>query len=327
MLEQVLDPPCLPARDAHGHKGTFGTVAVVGGCGASPGGDGRVMIGAPALVANAALRTGCGLAVLMMPGPILSAAMSIAPCATAVELPVHGDGTLDASGAVARLDAQLAGTRCLAVGPGLGAVNARDPAGGPAALVLRAIWQEDVPLVLDADGLNLLAGMTNPTMDFHASAVLTPHPGEYRRLAATFAIDADPVDPEQRPRAAAELAQRLGCVVVLKGPRTVVSDGRRYFENPTGNATLAVGGSGDVLTGVIGSLIAQFSPRFSMPQPVGKDPCARDLFECARLGVYLHGLAADRWARHHGDAGMLATDLIDELPATLAYLRRPDAVQ
>ncbi|MCK4873219.1 MAG: NAD(P)H-hydrate dehydratase [Phycisphaerales bacterium] len=307
MIEQVHEPPCLPPRDPDGHKGTFGTVAVVGG---HSGDDGTVMIGAPCLAANAALRCGAGLAVLMMPATVLRFGMQIAPCATAVELPVDDDDRVRGSEAVQRIDAMLPTIDCLAVGPGLG----MDKTGGAPAIVLRAIWQEDVPIVIDADGLNQLATMPNAAADFHASAVLTPHPGEYRRLAASLSIDADPVNPRTRPEAAALLAQRLGCIVVLKGPGTIITDGQRFCENPTGNAVLAAGGSGDVLTGIIAGFIAQF---------VGD----LDLFQCAALGAYVHGLAADRWADRHGSAGMLATDLIDEIPGALAHLRRPDAVQ
>jgi NAD(P)H-hydrate epimerase len=160
--------------------------------------------------------------------------------------------------------------------------------------------------------------------DVRAHLVLTPHPGEYQRLAAALGIRADAVDPKERPAAASQLAQRLGCVVVLKGERTIVSDGVQTWTNHTGNAALATAGTGDVLTGVIAGLVAQFfrahlgaGSRQVTPQQQG----GLSLLDCARLGVHLHGLAADRWARAHGQAGMLATDLLGEIPAAIAEMR------
>ena len=136
--------------------------------------------------------------------------------------------------------------------------------------------------------------------------ILTPHPGEYRTLAGALGIDTDPVDPDRRADAARDLAGRLGCVVVLKGAGTVVSNGIDTWTNDSGNVALATAGTGDVLTGVIAGLVAQGG---------------LSLYDCARLGVHLHGLAADRWTARHGDTGLLASDLLDELPDTIAQLR------
>jgi NAD(P)H-hydrate epimerase len=170
-------------------------------------------------------------------------------------------------------------------------------------------------MVIDADALNALASVAEIHRDFRAPAVLTPHPGEYARLALAFGIDADlvhPVDAATRSRAAESLAQRLGCVVVLKGAGTVVSDGLNTWTNTTGNPALATAGTGDVLTGVIGGLIAQFGSTHGGPL---------SLYDCARLGVYAHGLAADRWRDAHADASLLAEDLLRELPDAVASLR------
>ena len=160
--------------------------------------------------------------------------------------------------------------------------------------------------------------------DFRAPAVLTPHPGEYQRLALALGLDGDPIDQATRPAAAEQLAQRLGCVVVLKGAGTVVTDGVQSWINPTGNVALATAGSGDALTGVIAGLIGQFfkghvggTKSTARPQ----QPSGLSLLECARIGVYLHGLAADRWAERCGDSGLLASDLLAELPAAQAELR------
>jgi NAD(P)H-hydrate epimerase len=151
--------------------------------------------------------------------------------------------------------------------------------------------------------------------------ILTPHPGEFRRLAAAVGIEADPIDPRGRSEAAAALAGRLGCIVVLKGAGTVVSDGLRTWVNQTGNAALATAGTGDVLTGVIAGLVAQFH-REAVPR--GAAAGGLSLFDCARLGTRLHGLAADRWAGRHGTAGLLVRDLLDELPDAMQQMRSDD---
>jgi NAD(P)H-hydrate epimerase len=139
--------------------------------------------------------------------------------------------------------------------------------------------------------------------------VLTPHPGEYARIAASLRIDADPIDPVARPHAAERLAQRLGCVVVLKGHGTVVSDGHRTWTCGHGNDALAVGGSGDVLAGVVAGLLAAHGR-------------ALGLYDCARLAVEAHAIAGERWARRAGGtAGMLAAELAAEIPAALGAMR------
>ena len=295
--------PCLPRRPPDGHKGTFGTVCVIGAQVAAA----RVMLGGPAFAALGALRSGCGLAILAVPAPLMADALVVAPSATGLALPVDGKGALRPSAVAALLDEYRPLMDCLAVGPGMGAAEPQQQ------VLLRLIAQEDLPLVIDADGLNALAAAPDFHRDLRAPSVLTPHPGEYKKLIAALRIDADPIDPARRPDAAAQLAQRLGCVVVLKGTGTVVSDGLDTWTNRTGNVALATAGTGDVLTGVIAGLVAQFGSGHV------------SLFECARLGVYLHGLAADRWACRHGQAGMLATDLLEEIPPTLAAMRDPAA--
>ncbi|MHC4106478.1 MAG: NAD(P)H-hydrate dehydratase [Planctomycetota bacterium] len=295
--------PSLPPRPPDGHKGTFGTVCVIGAQAAAP----RVMLGGPAFAALGALRAGCGLAILAVPAPLMADALVVAPAATGLALPVDEKGDLRPSAVAALLDEYRPLMDCLAVGPGMGAAEPQQQ------VLLRLIAQEHLPLVVDADGLNAMAAAPEFYRDLRAPAVLTPHPGEYRKLVAALRLDADPVDPDRRPDAAAQLAQRLGCVIVLKGTGTVVSDGLNTWTNRTGNVALATAGTGDVLTGVIAGLVAQFGSGHL------------SLFECARLGVYLHGLAADRWACRHGLAGMLATDLLEEIPGTLAAMRDPAA--
>lgn len=309
------DLPRIPPRDPAGHKGTFGTVAVVGGCALA---ESR-MIGAPTLVALAAIRSGAGLARLFMPEPILGAGLTIAPWCTGRALPVDGDGAVIAHEAAVVIDDICRTCQCLAIGPGLGRGE------GPQGATLRAIQQEDIPVVVDADAINALAGIPEGTRDLRARVVLTPHPGEFKRLVRAMGFKNDLNLAASRSDAATALAQRLGCIVVLKGAGTVVTDGQRMWVNTSGHACLAVGGTGDVLTGVIAGLIAQFvrgadllgKPKSKAEQ--GGLPPSLDLFDAARLAVFVHGLAAERWARsRNANAGLLATELADELPATFA---------
>lgn len=309
--------PVVPTRDPSGHKGTFGTVAVVGGC-ALPG---VRMFGAPALAARAAFRAGCGLVRLIVPESVLDATVSLSPSATAAGLPTHADGSLVPHKAAEVFDRGVRDADAIVIGPGLGPAHT-----GAAGLTLRALGQTEVPVIADADALNALAATPDFQPDLRASTIITPHPGEYRRLAETLKLDFDPVAPDQRAFAAEAMALRLGVVVVLKGANTVVSDGLRTWICDRGHAALATAGTGDVLAGLIGGLIAQFvgpGPQaiggMVLPRPPGKP---LDLFDSARLGVEAHAIAGEQWAEsHHAAAGLLASELADELPTVLESLR------
>lgn len=297
--------PTLPARDPSGHKGTFGTVAVVGGCA-----RGSVrMIGAPALAAIGALRAGAGLVRLVMPEPLLDAGIIMCPSATGRCLPVDAEGGLQSGDAVAAFDSAIAGTDALAVGPGWGEGEV------VAALALRAVQQEDRPVVVDADALNALAGLPDLYRDFRARAILTPHPGEFARLAKSLRIGRSPIVDAERPGAAEELARRLGCIVVLKGAGTVVSNGHDTWVSPHRLACLGTAGTGDVLTGVIAGLMAQYA----------REPSAMSLYDLACCAVEAHARAGERWSQtHHATGGMLAMELAAEIPGTLELLRKGD---
>lgn len=295
----------LPDRPTAGHKGTFGTVLIVGGC-ATPA---NRMVGAPALAALAAIgafRAGAGLVKVLSPAPILDAVISIVPSATGIPLPVDELGTPSVPEAIEVLDRQLGTCSACLIGPGLGTE-------GVSPLVLRAIQQEDAPLVIDADALNVLASIPELWRDFRAAAVLTPHPGEFRRLAETFKIRHDPTDPNQRPNAAAALAQRLGCIVVLKGAGTVVSDGLQAWVCDRGSPALATAGTGDVLGGLLAGLLAQHC----------RGPArVLSLYEAARIGVWAHALAGEAWSKgHDASGGLLASELAALLPGELERLR------
>lgn len=323
-MSAAESPVRLPARDPMGHKGTFGTVVVVGGCahaaadGVSSEADGVRMVGGPALCALGALRAGAGLARLLMPEPVLNAGLVIAPSATGVALAVEAGGRVISHRAARALDDALTGAHAVAIGPGLGVGDAEG------ALSLRAVSQEEVPVVVDADALNNLARVPELWRDFRAQAVLTPHPGEFARLASSLGIGVDgKADPDV---AAAALAQRLGCVVVLKGARTAVSDGQRVWAHNAANPALATGGSGDVLAGVIAGLLAQ---HYKRPIVAGERSVTSErmgglgLFDAACAGVAAHAEAARVWAeRHRTTGGMLATDLLEELPEVIERMRQ-----
>jgi hydroxyethylthiazole kinase-like uncharacterized protein yjeF len=266
---------------------------------------GRAMIGAPALAALGALRAGAGLAKLVMPRGLLPAGIAVCPSATGMALPDAADGALVASEAAAVFDEALAGASALVIGPGLGVGVVER------ALSLRAVQQEDAPVVVDADAITNLAEVPDLFRDFRARAVLTPHPGEFRRLAGGLRIVHDPVRPASRPAAAEALAQRLGCICVLKGAGTVVSDGQRTWTCAHGHPCLGTAGTGDVLAGLIGGLLAQFAR-----------PGGLSLFDLARIAVEAHALAGEAWAREHAaDAGLVATELAELIPGVLQGLR------
>ncbi|MHB8707811.1 MAG: NAD(P)H-hydrate dehydratase [Desulfuromonadales bacterium] len=271
----------LPVRPADGHKGTFGHLLVMAG---SLGKS-----GAAVMTAEAGLRAGAGLVTLACPAGMQQvAAAHLVEVMTAPLAEVGGAVSLQA---MEELLALSDGKQAVALGPGLGATAETG------ALVRRFLKESELPAVVDADGLNALAGHAEVLARRRERAtVLTPHPGEMARLSGqpVAAIQAD------RVTAARNFARSHGVVLVLKGARTVTAlpDGRVCI-NDSGHAGMASGGMGDVLTGLIGGLLAQ-----------GMDAGA-----AATLGVYLHGLAGDRLRPAYGDAGLLATDLLHELPS------------
>ncbi len=244
------------------------------------------MIGAPALCARAALRGGTGLVKIATTPEVLPHVLTIEPCATGVLL--TGD---DSAWRQAIEAADPRARAVLAVGPGMGLAEG----GGQKVL---ALLRGPRTVVLDADGLNLLARTGRPRPRSETPVIMTPHPGEFERLAHPLRINISPTDPATRTDAAVQLAQAHHCIVLLKGRNTIVTDGEQVYVNQTGNPALATAGSGDVLTGLIAGLCAQ-----------GVDP-----YEATCMGAYLHGLAGDRWAEAHGRSGLRATDLADALP-------------
>lgn len=269
----------LPARADHAHKGDVGRIVIVGGCC-----DDILMVGAPALAALAAFRSGAGLVQLLVPEPIRAAAATLAPTATTRTLPGDAAGILNA---IHQYQADV-----VAVGPGLGRSLT-------SATLIKLLTTFPGPMVIDADGLNLLANAAPFSIPNPLRIVLTPHPGEMRRLlmARDRSCDAADTVPARR-EAACALVEAYGCTVVLKGFGTIVTNGDRLYVNGTGNAGMATAGTGDVLTGVIAALIGQRMPPL----------------EAAILGVHLHGLAGDFAAEELGRHSLTAEDVIDYLP-------------
>jgi NAD(P)H-hydrate epimerase len=269
------------------NKGTFGRVLIVSGS--------RGMSGAAVLCAGAALRGGAGLVRLAVPEGILSTVASANPCYTTAPLPEDSHGRLTAA-ALPEILELVRGNSAACLGPGLG--QSAD-VGGIIAAVLE---QTRTPVVLDADALNVLAGRLDVLAKHQGPVILTPHPGEFARL-----LDCDiPTVQARREELAARFAATHGVVLILKGHRTVVTDGRRLYLNTTGNPGMATGGSGDVLTGLLAALVGQ----------------KLESFAAAQLGVYLHGLAGDLARAQIGEPSLIATDLLHYLPgAYTAHMR------
>ena len=266
----------LPKRKANTHKGDYGKLLVLGGC--------VGYTGAPTLCARAALRAGAGLVYLGVPAPIYDITAVKNDEAMPFPLPADECGCFAAAAADA-ITAQLEMCDVAAIGPGMG------KAPGCAALLERVMADFAKPLVIDADGLNMLAGRMELLRGRRAMTVLTPHDGEFLRLGGT--LDGDRAD------CALRFAQAHGCVLVLKGHRSVVAfpDGTAFI-GTHGNPGMAKGGSGDVLTGVIAAMLCQ------LPQE-----------KAVSAGVHLHALAGDLCAQRLGEYAMLATDVIETLPA------------
>ena len=245
--------PRVPRRPTHGHKGTFGTVLVVGGCAAPT----ARMIGAPALAATGALRVGCGRARVLVPTPIIDAVIGLCSSATGACFDVNSLGAAEPHHAAERFDAAVVGADCVVVGPGMGFADGA--IAHTATLMLRALRLERVPVVVDADSIHALAATNDFARDIRAQAILTPHLGEFANIARAVGLAEKlraPTTPAQRTDACGELARRIGCIVVLKGAGTVVSNGIESWTCPHGHVCLATAGTGDVLAGAIAGVIA-----------------------------------------------------------------------
>jgi hydroxyethylthiazole kinase-like uncharacterized protein yjeF len=287
-LLRAPDSVVLPDRPRDAHKGTFGTAVVLAG---SLG-----FTGAAYLAATASARTGAGLVKLLVAStiyPILAAKCTEVMATPVAEVAPGAVGHAAYDSILRQLGSAEAGV----IGPGLG----RDSSTW--RLVVDLAQHAACPLVIDADGLNALADSPRAKGKLGKNRVLTPHPGEMARLSGKTieSISAD------RTAAARKAAKEWGAVIVLKGARTVVAhpDGRTS-EDPHEVPALASGGTGDVLSGIIGGLIAQ-----------GSDP-----YSAAVTGVYIHASAGRRLSQRLGESGLLASDLLLEIPLVMNVLRQ-----
>ncbi|MCH9022010.1 MAG: NAD(P)H-hydrate dehydratase, partial [Planctomycetes bacterium] len=252
-----------------------------------------------------ALRSGGGLVGIAVPESLQLAVAQLVPCATTIPLAEDSQGRISRS-AIGDILGAIGDNDSVVVGPGLGqSVELKN-------LMAVFVRENSKPTVIDADGLNNLENAWGEAPPYKEGAgelrlpdhyVLTPHPGELKRLWARWFRDEMPVE---RVEQAELFAQRVGGVMVLKGAGTVVSDGKRTYVNDTGNAGMATGGSGDVLAGCIGALLAM-DPKVS----------GLDVFDAAVLGVWAHGRGGDLAVQKRSEIGLIASDLLDTLGIAL----------
>ncbi|MBT4723948.1 MAG: NAD(P)H-hydrate dehydratase [Planctomycetaceae bacterium] len=277
----------LPQRSADSHKGDYGKLLLLGGSCSMPG--------AIALAAMASLRSGAGLVTVATAATVHSIVAGFDPCVMTIPLCCSANGTIDEDAdSLSKVVGSLEQYDAIAIGPGLG------KSAELSSLVSELYEKVRGPLIIDADGLNLLASNSGGLPVPSGPRVLTPHVGEFGRLLQynPHGLGVEGIltraDLEQ---AAVELAGKSQTVIALKGNTTFVTDGSMKWHNKTGNAGMATAGSGDVLTGVIAALIGQ-----------GMDVC-----DAVRLGVQVHGCAGDLAAAKLGMVSMTALDIIDFL--------------
>lgn len=267
----------LPERPRDAHKGDFGKILLL--CGS------RGYTGAAALAAMGALRCGAGLVYLGVPEGIYP--IEAVKLTEPVVFPLPEEDGTYAQAAAARVAALLPKMDAVLIGPGIGQSR------GGLDVLETVLGEFPRPVVVDADGINLLAAHKDLLRGRTSHTILTPHMGEFRRLGGSDAVD--------RLLAAETMARELGVILLLKGHETVITDGERCYVNTTGNPGMAVGGSGDVLAGMIVSLLGQ-----------GLRP-----LEAAACGAWLHGAAGDLCAQEMGEYGMLPSDMVNVLPRLL----------
>lgn len=267
----------LPDRDPWAHKGNFGKILLL--CGS------RGYTGAAALAAMGALRSGAGLVFLGVPESIY--AIEAVKLTEAIVFPLPDKGGKLRADAILEILDRLPKMDAVLIGPGLGRSE------GTFEVVKAVLENASCPVVLDADGINVVAAHKDILRGRTAPTILTPHDGEFARIGG--------VAGENRAAAAGNLARDLGCILLLKGHETVITDGITTYINRTGNPGMAVGGSGDVLAGLITSLLGQ-----------GIAP-----LEAAACGAWLHGAAGDLCAAEIGQYGMLPSDMVAALPRLL----------
>ena len=266
----------LPDRRPNAHKGDFGRILLL--CGS------RGYTGAAALAARGALRSGAGLVYLGVPESIY--AIEAVKLDEPVVFPLPEEEGKLSEGAIPEVLERLSNMDAVLIGPGLG------QSAGIYSVVKAVLERYCGPVVLDADGINVMAAHKDILRGRTAPTIVTPHPGEFARLGGKSGSRVD---------AAVDMARALGVIVVLKGQGTVITDGEKVYVNPTGNPGMAVGGSGDVLAGIVASFLGQ-----------GIAP-----LDAAACAAWVHGAAGDICAREIGQYGMLPGDMVEVLPRLL----------
>ena len=285
--------PKLNPRKRNSHKGSYGRVLVLAG---SPG-----LTGAAYLCSKAALRSGSGIVTLGVPESLNSVMESKLTCVMTHPLPETKASTLSNKGKK-KIMKLCESHDVVALGPGL----SQQPE--TRELILWLIQNIDRNMVIDADGLNALSDKVNVLHKIKRHAVLTPHPGEMSRLGSAKNVQ------KERLGTATKFVQSIQkklnnegkLTLVLKGDKTIVANSRKVYVNRTGNPGMATAGTGDVLTGIIASLIGQ----------------GYDVFDASQLGVYIHGLAGDIAAKKKGEHSMIASDIIECLPDAFIKYRK-----
>lgn len=278
----------LPERPPHGHKGTFGHLLVIAGS--------RGKAGAASLAAVAALRSGCGLVTIGVPEGQIASITRKHPELMTLPLTENSGGAIS-SKAISEICLAAEKASAVAIGPGISVC------GDTLTLVRDVLQKIQKPMLIDADAINCMMGDAGFLKRVKSRIVLTPHPAEFGRLVNLETVDVQ----SDRVAVVERFIRDLPHVLVLKGAHTLIaSDSDGIFMNISGNAGMATAGSGDVLTGVVGAMLA-----------AGMAP-----FEAAAAGVHIHGLAGDMAAEHQSQRSLMATDIIKSLPAAFLAAER-----
>ncbi|MFI4911981.1 MAG: NAD(P)H-hydrate dehydratase [Sedimentisphaeraceae bacterium JB056] len=289
-MGQIDDLTFLKPRETESYKNNFGRVLIIAG---SIG-----MSGAAALTAKAALRSGAGLVELLCPDSVWPIIASAEPCLMCNPVADDHNGKISED-AIDFILERVQEADVVAIGPGLGKSEQLKE------LICRLITCESLPLIIDADGLNNLSQIPDWHNMLSADLIVTPHPGEMRRLCNSIS-DFDAAT--EREELAIDFSNTTGVLTVLKGSGTVVACGDDYYINDTGNPGMATAGSGDVLTGILAAIFAQVILADSQISH------QQSAFKAATMAVYIHGLAGDIACDKIGEISLTATDIIDNLP-------------
>lgn len=280
--------PILKVRQKNSHKGDYGKVGLIGGS--------KGMTGSILLSSMAALRTGAGLVYTLVPETVSEIVEMKSLENIVIPIPEKGGGHFDIN-SLPKLKTEVSKYDAICFGPGIGRTDEM-------LMILSNLFQTGKKMVLDADGLNALA--ENPEILANSSEIcITPHAMEMSRLIKK---DINYIN-ENRLDVAMFFSKLYNIIVILKGHETIVTNGESYYINKTGNPGMATAGSGDVLTGIITALAAG----------------GYDMFEAAKLGVFLHGLAGDYAAVKHGEDSLIARDIVDSLGKAIQKKRFLDA--